>query len=143
MAWMSLPVRVRRSAHSRAHCLADRCEARGPNPCCDASIDGPHPERPAVDESCVPLDQRCATQNAFPGLIRSLDSADRDDCDLRTDPAVESAQNRQRPVGERCARQWDTENPGPIFDEVEDASVLDCGCDAWRGCDCYDYDGDD
>jgi hypothetical protein len=41
---------------------------------------------------------------------------------------------------ERCAVQWDRENPLPVFDAVDDPDVLDCGCDAWRGCDCYDYD---
>jgi hypothetical protein len=46
---------------------------------------------------------------------------------------------------ERCARQWERENPQPVFDEVEDPNVLDCGCDALRGCDCgyWDDPGDD
>jgi hypothetical protein len=46
---------------------------------------------------------------------------------------------------ERCALQWGGENPGPVYDCVEDPDVLDCGCDAWRGCDCdnYAYDGGD
>lgn len=44
---------------------------------------------------------------------------------------------------ERCAVQWERENPGKVFDEVEDPDILDCGCDAWRGCDCYDYDPSD
>jgi hypothetical protein len=39
---------------------------------------------------------------------------------------------------ERCAREWERETPGQVFDCVEDPNVLECGCDAWRGCDC-DY----
>jgi hypothetical protein len=30
-----------------------------------------------------------------------------------------------------------------VFDAVEDPDVLDCGCDAWRGCDCCAYEGAD
>ena len=44
---------------------------------------------------------------------------------------------------ERCALQWERENPQPVFDAVEDPDVLDCGCDAWRGCDCAQWDFDD
>ncbi|MNX74905.1 hypothetical protein D3C86_1063600 [compost metagenome] len=39
----------------------------------------------------------------------------------------------------RCAKQWEAENPRPVFDAVEDPNVLDCGCDADR-CYCPDYD---
>lgn len=36
---------------------------------------------------------------------------------------------------ERCAAQWETENPQPVFDAIEDPDYLDCGCE--RGyCDC-------
>lgn len=46
---------------------------------------------------------------------------------------------------ERCAIQADRDYPQPVFDVVEDPDVLDCGCDAWRGCDCayWDDPGDD
>lgn len=46
---------------------------------------------------------------------------------------------------ERCAAAWDSENPRPVFDMVEDPNTLDCGCSAWSGCNCYDYEdnGDD
>ena len=44
---------------------------------------------------------------------------------------------------ERCAIQADRENPQPVFDAVDDPSVMDCGCDVNRGCDCWDYYGDD
>lgn len=40
---------------------------------------------------------------------------------------------------ERCAVQAERENPQPVFDVIEDPEVMDCGCDAWRGCTCYDY----
>ena len=44
---------------------------------------------------------------------------------------------------ERCAIQWQTEHPQPVWDKVDDPDYLDCGCYADR-CDCYDYDeGDD
>lgn len=41
---------------------------------------------------------------------------------------------------ERCARQWDTENPRPVFDAVEDPDILDCGCELGY-CTCWDDDG--
>lgn len=50
---------------------------------------------------------------------------------------------------ERCARVMDLDDSGngraQVWDCVEDPDILDCGCDAWRGCDCYNYDdcGDD
>lgn len=44
---------------------------------------------------------------------------------------------------ERCAAEWERESPGKVYGCVEDPDFLDCGCEAWRGCDCYDYDGDD
>jgi hypothetical protein len=44
---------------------------------------------------------------------------------------------------ERCAAQWDREYPQPVFDLVDDPDTLDCGCPAWRGCDCYDPSLDD
>lgn len=42
----------------------------------------------------------------------------------------------------RCAAEWDRENPGPVYDVVEDPTILDCGCPAWRGCDCDERDGE-
>lgn len=47
---------------------------------------------------------------------------------------------------ERCARQAEREYPQPVYDEVDDPDILDCGCDAWRGCDCddfFDFDDDE
>ena len=46
---------------------------------------------------------------------------------------------------ERCARQYECDNPRPVYDEIEDPNVLDCGCNAWRGCNCaeFDLDGDE
>lgn len=41
---------------------------------------------------------------------------------------------------ERCALQYEREFPQPVFDVVEDPDILDCGCSAWRGCTCYDYE---
>lgn len=41
---------------------------------------------------------------------------------------------------ERCAAEWEHENPSPVYDVVEDPDVLDCGCDAWRGCDCARFE---
>jgi hypothetical protein len=44
---------------------------------------------------------------------------------------------------ERCAREWDRENPRPVFDEVEDPSICD-GCGADRHyCRCWEYPPDD
>jgi hypothetical protein len=44
---------------------------------------------------------------------------------------------------ERCAREWERENPGPVFDAVEDPSYCD-GCDEPREyCRCWDDPGDD
>lgn len=40
---------------------------------------------------------------------------------------------------ERCALEWETENPRPVFDVVDDPDILDCGCSRDRGCTCYDY----
>lgn len=37
---------------------------------------------------------------------------------------------------ERCAAQADREIPSPVFDQIEDPEVMDCGCDVYRGCDC-------
>lgn len=46
---------------------------------------------------------------------------------------------------ERCAIQGDREFPQPVFDEVEDPDILDCGCSAWSICNCAYWDsfGDD
>jgi len=43
---------------------------------------------------------------------------------------------------ERCAIQWDSEYPQPVFDLADDPDILDCGCDAYRGCDCAEWDYD-
>lgn len=40
---------------------------------------------------------------------------------------------------ERCAVQAERENPQPVYDEIEDPEVMDCGCSVWSGCRCYDY----
>lgn len=37
---------------------------------------------------------------------------------------------------ERCAVAWESENPQPVFDEVEGPDIMDCGCDRYYGCDC-------
>lgn len=46
---------------------------------------------------------------------------------------------------ERCAKAYEHENPGKVFDCVEDPEILDCGCSVWNGCYCaaYDYDIED
>lgn len=41
---------------------------------------------------------------------------------------------------ERCARQWDMDNPQSVYDKVEDPNVLDCGCDVGH-CSCWDDNG--
>ena len=41
---------------------------------------------------------------------------------------------------ERCAIKADRGDESPTWDAVEDPDILDCGCDAWRGCDCCLYD---
>lgn len=41
---------------------------------------------------------------------------------------------------ERCAREYEREHPQQVYDVVDDPDVLDCGCDAWSGCSCWDYD---
>ena len=44
---------------------------------------------------------------------------------------------------ERCALQWDRENPGPVFDAIEDPNVCgDCGWDL-EDCRCWEDDGRD
>lgn len=43
---------------------------------------------------------------------------------------------------ERCAAQWDSENPMPVYDKVDNPDILDCGCDAYYGCECA-YDTED
>lgn len=43
---------------------------------------------------------------------------------------------------ERCALQYETDHPQPVFDSVEDPDYLGCGCHANR-CDCAYYDGCD
>lgn len=40
---------------------------------------------------------------------------------------------------DRCALQWESENPRPVYDVIEDPEFLDCGCHGSR-CDCPDYD---
>ena len=41
---------------------------------------------------------------------------------------------------ERCALEWERENPQPVYDVVEDPETLDCGCSVWSNCDCAMYD---
>jgi hypothetical protein len=44
---------------------------------------------------------------------------------------------------ERCAREWERENPGPVYDAVEDPGYCD-GCDEpVEHCRCWDDPGDD
>lgn len=43
---------------------------------------------------------------------------------------------------ERCAIEAERDNPQPVFDEIEDPDILNCGCDAYDGCRC-EYDGYD
>lgn len=44
---------------------------------------------------------------------------------------------------ERCARQWESENPMPVFDEVDDPEYKDCGCSIYFSCECDYYDSFD
>lgn len=44
---------------------------------------------------------------------------------------------------ERCAKAWECEVPYKVWDTVEDPDILDCGCEAWRGCDCGLWDSFD
>lgn len=44
---------------------------------------------------------------------------------------------------DRCAKQWETEHPSPVYDRIEDPNVRDCGCHMDDRCDCYDYDYDE
>lgn len=39
---------------------------------------------------------------------------------------------------ERCAREWERENPSQVWDKVEDLDYLSCGCHASH-CDCDDW----
>jgi len=41
---------------------------------------------------------------------------------------------------ERCSLQYESDNPRPVYDVVDDPDVLDCGCDAYYGCTCWDED---
>lgn len=41
---------------------------------------------------------------------------------------------------ERCAVEWERENPSRVWDEISDPDYFDCGCAKWRGCDCAAYD---
>ena len=43
---------------------------------------------------------------------------------------------------DRCARQWETEHPQPVWDKVDDPDYLYCGCHASR-CDCFDFEEGD
>lgn len=44
---------------------------------------------------------------------------------------------------ERCAKQWETENPRPVFDAIEDPDILACGCHCNDRCRCDEYDDHD
>ena len=44
---------------------------------------------------------------------------------------------------DRCARQWETDSPRPVFDAVEDPDILDCGRHALDRCRCDDFDPGD
>lgn len=45
---------------------------------------------------------------------------------------------------ERCARQWDRENPGRVFDVIEDPNVCSyCGDEGGGFCRCWDERCDD
>lgn len=39
----------------------------------------------------------------------------------------------------RCAVQAERENPQPVYDEIEDDDILDCGCSVWSNCNCEYY----
>jgi hypothetical protein len=41
---------------------------------------------------------------------------------------------------ERCAVQWDSENPQQVFDAIEDPNFLNCGCNKYDGCNCAEWD---
>ena len=40
---------------------------------------------------------------------------------------------------DRCAAQYETDSPRQVFDVIDDPDVMDCGCDSYRGCACYQY----
>lgn len=44
---------------------------------------------------------------------------------------------------ERCAKEWDKEHPRRVYDIVDDPNVLDCGCSAIAGCNCWEFDHPD
>lgn len=44
---------------------------------------------------------------------------------------------------ERCAIQAEMDEPRPVFDEIEDPEIMDCGCSVWQGCNCGYDDGPD
>lgn len=41
---------------------------------------------------------------------------------------------------ERCALAYEAEIPRPVYDEVEDPEIMDCGCSVWSYCNCAQYD---
>lgn len=41
---------------------------------------------------------------------------------------------------ERCAKQWEREQPTPVYDCVEDPEIMDCGCSVWGNCNCALYE---
>lgn len=44
---------------------------------------------------------------------------------------------------ERCAREWELENPRPVFDAIEDPSYCDDCNEPREHCRCWDDPGDD
>lgn len=44
---------------------------------------------------------------------------------------------------ERCAKAYKCDVPYQVYDLVEDPNILDCGCDRFDGCRCYDDEGPD
>lgn len=71
----------------------------------DTAVDAPRPERTAVDEAGVNLDQRRAGEDALERLLRGFDATHRDQGEAIADPRAQPAQHFEGALGDRGARQ--------------------------------------
>jgi hypothetical protein len=85
--------------------VADRTETRRPCAAGDAGLDPARPERSAVDESGVRLEQRGAGQDPLPRVVGGLDAAGGDEQQAVAGPGPQPPQHAQRLVPHRRAGQ--------------------------------------
>jgi len=76
--------------------LACAAVSGGPEPPGQPGVHPPRPQRAAVDEPGVGLNQRGAGPQPLPGVVRGLDPAGRDEHQPVPGPGVQAAENRQR-----------------------------------------------